>query len=72
MTINELDLILKKDPIISTWPARSLSEKPERVEQDYLVHAKTHLPLGDTTKYVDMAFKWFGVVRSHVERSFAK
>jgi hypothetical protein len=58
MSINELDLILKKDPIISTWPARSLVEDPERVEKDYTIHAKTHLSLGDTAKYVDTVFKW--------------
>lgn len=58
MSINDLDLILKKDPIISTWPARSLCEKPQDVEKDYLVHARTHLSLGDTAKYVDTIFKW--------------
>ena len=58
MSINDLDLILKKDPIISTWPARSLCEQPEEVEQDYLVHARTHLSLGDTAKYVDTIFRW--------------
>jgi len=30
------------------------------VEQDYLVHAKTHLSLGDTADYVDTIFKWVG------------
>ncbi|OQA23061.1 MAG: hypothetical protein BWY63_00477 [Chloroflexi bacterium ADurb.Bin360] len=58
MSINELDLILKKDPIISTWPARSLITEPDKVEKDYLIHAKTHLSLGDTAKYVDAVFKW--------------
>ena len=58
MSINDLDLILKKDPIISTWPARSLYEKPQDVEKDYLVHARTHLSLGDTAQYVDTIFKW--------------
>jgi hypothetical protein len=60
MSIDDLDLILKKDPVITTWPARSLCQTPERVEQDYLVHAKTHLSLGDTAKYVDTIFKWVG------------
>lgn len=58
MSIKDLDLILKKDPVISTWPARALCETPEKVEQDYLVHARTHIPLGDTTRYVDTIFKW--------------
>ena len=47
MSIHDLDLILKKDPIISTWPARSLCDKPQDVEKDYLVHAKTHLSMGE-------------------------
>jgi hypothetical protein len=58
MSIEDLDLILKKDPIIATWPARDLADNPQRVEKDYLVHARTHLPLGDTAKYVDLIFKW--------------
>lgn len=58
MSIKELDLILKKDPIISTWPARNLVVEPDKVEKDYLIHARTHLSLGDTAKYVDIAFKW--------------
>lgn len=58
MSINELDLILKKDPIISTWPARSLKNDPAKVQKDYLVHAKTHLSLGDTAKFVDVSLKW--------------
>ena len=62
MSISDLDLILKKDPIISTWPARSLSEEPEAVERDYLIHARTHLSLGDTASYVQTIFRWVGGV----------
>ena len=58
MSIEDLDLILKKDPIIATWPARNLRKDPAKVEEDYLVHARTHLSLGNTSKYVDAAFKW--------------
>jgi len=58
MSIEDLDLILKKDPIIATWPARGLTDNPQKVEKDYLVHARTHLALGDTTEYVDTIFKW--------------
>jgi len=60
MSISDLELILKKDPVISTWPARSLRDEPARVEQDYLVHARTHISLGDTAKYVDTIFRWVG------------
>jgi len=58
MSIKDLDLILKKDPIISTWPARSLADTPQAVEKDYFVHAKTHISLGDTAAHVDSIFKW--------------
>ena len=60
MSISDLDLILKKDPIISTWPARSLWQDAEAVESDYLIHARTHLSLGDTANYVDTVFRWVG------------
>jgi hypothetical protein len=60
MSINDLDLILKKDPIIATWKAKDLCKCPEDVEKDYLVHARTHLSLGNTAKYVDIIFKWVG------------
>ena len=58
MSVDDLDLILKKDPIINTFPVSELEAKPERVEQDYLTHAKTHLSLGDTEKHADTIFKW--------------
>ena len=58
MSIKDLDLILKKDPVISTWPARALADTPQVVERDYLVHAKTHISLGDTAIHVDNIFKW--------------
>lgn len=58
MSIKDLDLILKKDPVIATFPVSSLRETPDRVEQFYATHAKTHLSLGDTTKHVQTMFKW--------------
>lgn len=60
MPIEDLDLILKKDPIITTWKAQSLVDAPEDVERNYLIHARTHLSLGDTSKFVDTIFKWVG------------
>lgn len=62
MSIEDLNLILKKDPIITTFPAASLQTNPARVEKDYLTHAKTHISLGDTERYVDTIFKWVGGV----------
>ena len=58
MSIDDLKLIAKKEAVISTWPAKNLAEKPADVEKDYFVHARTHLSLGDTRRYVDIAFKW--------------
>jgi len=58
MSIHELDLILKKDPIITTFPASQLQAGPDRVELIYGAHAKTHLALGDTEKHVDTIFRW--------------
>ena len=58
MSIEDLDLILKKDPIITTWEAQSLMDNPGDVERNYVIHAKTHLSLGDTSKYVETIFKW--------------
>ena len=43
MSIKDLDLILKKDPIITTFPVSQLQTQPRTVEQLYLTHAKTHL-----------------------------
>ncbi len=60
MSIDELDLILKKDPIIATWPVSALKSNPAGVEQDYATHAKTYLSLGDTRHYVDILFRWVG------------
>ena len=58
MSIKDLDLILKKDPIITTFPVSQLQTQPQMVEQLYLTHAKTHLSLGDTERHVDTIFKW--------------
>jgi len=60
MSISDLDTILNKDAIIATYPASHLRSNPEQVEQMYRAHAKTHIPLGDTSKYVDTIFKWVG------------
>jgi len=58
--LEELDLILNKDAIITTFPVKYLVSTPDQVEYAYRTHARTHIPLGDTTKYVDTIFKWVG------------
>ena len=58
--ILNLDLIRNKDAIITTFPVKYLASTPDQVEYAYRTHARTHIPLGDTTKYVDTIFKWVG------------
>lgn len=58
MSLKDLDLILNKEAIISTYPASSLASEPEEVERVYRTHARTHISLGDTSKYVDLIMKW--------------
>lgn len=58
--LEELDLILNKDGIITTFPVEYLISAPEEVESSYRTHARTHISLGDTAKYVDTIFKWVG------------
>ncbi len=58
--LEDLDLILNKDAIISTFPVKYLFSTPEQVEHHYRTHARTHIPLGDTDKYADTIFKWIG------------
>lgn len=60
MALEDLDLILNKDAIITTYPVKYLSSDPKQVEYSYRTHARTHIPLGDTDKYVDTIFKWVG------------
>ncbi len=60
MSLNDLDSILNKEAIIATYPAAHLRSNPEQVEQMYRAHAMTHIPLGDTSRYVDTIFKWVG------------
>jgi len=58
MSLKDLDLILKKDPIITTFAASALHMQPQRVEIDYKTHALTHLSLGGMENHVDTIFRW--------------
>jgi hypothetical protein len=58
MALSELSLILNKDPIIATYPAEYLRSNPEQVELVYRTHARTHVPIGDTSKYVGTILRW--------------
>jgi len=48
MLLAELKDILEKDYLIHTYSATELCEDPAMVSQRYLLHAKTHITLGDT------------------------
>jgi len=43
--------ILEKELIVSTVNANDLIQEPQKVDADYLHHAYTFVPLGDTTSY---------------------
>ena len=57
MSLKDLDLLLKKDPIITTFPASSLRTEPQRVEVYYKAHAMTHISLQDMHTHVDTAIR---------------
>ena len=58
----ELAGLLNKQHIIPTITSQQLQKNPGDVEHGYLVHAKTHVPLGDTEDTVATAFKWLSGV----------
>jgi hypothetical protein len=62
VSLADLDLILSKEAIIATFPAAHLRSQPEHVEHVYRSHARTHIPLGDTGRFVDRIFQWVGGV----------
>jgi len=60
VSINDLDLILNQQPHIATYLAQHLAKQPDKVEHVYAMHARTHIPLGETCRYVETMFKWVG------------
>ena len=55
-----LNYLLKKDPIIPTFSSEQLEKNPQDAQSSYSVHAKTHIPLGDTSEYVNKIITWVG------------
>ncbi len=49
--IEELEKILKKDPIIYTKHAKEIISNPEEAYNYYQIHAATHMPIGKTDDY---------------------
>ena len=60
LQLNDLSYLLKKEHIIATITAEQLRKDPSQAEHNYSVHAKTHIPLGETSKYVNNIIKWVG------------
>jgi len=58
MPTDELQAILKKDPVIYTFTAKQLTEDPRKVDERYTVHAKTHMTLGDTKELEERVLSW--------------
>lgn len=58
--ILNLNYLLNKDPVIATFKSKWLEDTPQDVESSYGIHARTHIPLGDTSEYVDKIVKWVG------------
>lgn len=60
MPSDDLKLLLDKDPIIFTCVADDLRAMPEQIAHTYEVYARTHIPLGDSPRYVDTICRWVG------------
>jgi hypothetical protein len=53
MSIEALKKILKKDPIIHTFRPDEFVKDPESIDDDYSLHAETHMSIGETQKYLE-------------------
>lgn len=60
MSLDDLVQLLTKEAVIYTYRPEALLRSPGDVEHRYRVHASTHVPLGDTERYVDTMIRWVG------------
>lgn len=60
MSLDDLVQLLTKEAVIYTYRPDALRRSPADVEQRYRVHAGTHVPLGETERYVDTIIRWVG------------
>src|SRR5579885_3203291 len=44
--LEQLEIILDKKPVIGTWTAQDILERPRMVRGNYLKHARSFVPLG--------------------------
>lgn len=60
MSLDDLVQLLTKEAVIYTYRPEALLRSPADVEHRYRKHASTHVPLGDTERYVDTIIRWVG------------
>lgn len=60
MSLDDLTQLLDKDAVIYTYRPDVLLRAPGDAEHRYAVYARTHIPLGETDRYVDTIFRWVG------------
>jgi len=56
--IEGLKAIQRKDPIIATYNADSLLKDAASADNTYSWHAATHIPLGETSAYLESLERW--------------
>jgi hypothetical protein len=51
--LEHLDIVLKKEPIIATWTAQDILERPDTVRENYLQHVRSFVIIGKVNSSVD-------------------
>ncbi|WP_433938503.1 hypothetical protein [Paenibacillus lautus] len=57
-SLQQLQIILEKNPIIHTATSEELVSSPDMVEKNYIKHALTHMSLGDTEVYEERLIRY--------------
>ena len=66
MSISAIKKILKKDPIIHTFTPEQFVKDPEEIDENYSLHAETHMSIGETKKYLERFLPVFQKTRRHL------
>src|SRR6266581_485049 len=51
--LEHLDIVLKKQPIIATWTAQDILERPDTVRENYLQHIRSFVVIGKVKSSTD-------------------
>ena len=51
--LEHLDIVLKKQPIIATWTAQDILERPDTVRENYLQHVRSFVVIGKVKSSTD-------------------